>query len=462
MSLLWPTECLYTSSNSHISPSATNADSRFHDPIFITTKTHGDHSAYNNIGCQSERHSIYPGRDTYYADYASNLPINHPEHLGRRQSFSEAANDIDWDDLSGTTDVQTVGFSAYGNGSQPPFANIAGDHSTDDLLTSQGQGSLTDGDAIDDDADLGSLISAPASTDSTADGGNTTNQTEDSSATLNISDSPEEPHWTLLYPPPESTHPSPRDATLDQFDGSTLSPDLTNLHESSSHTPYPPHPTHATYPPYPDPTNTLESIWHPHPQTRSPTPENPLDFFAQLSHHPCADILPEKDLSTTPLYPPTHLTNPPRTKLTSLPPLLPATEPFAPRTAAAAAAVANTPTTISPPLIVPASTQYIFTATARVIEKVNAIVTTKRRNRQFGMPPPRKCFGLRLPPSREFVRPTSAAKKRQQKQKQQQRRRRGLQAGRRRVGGGGEGFVEEDARAGRVEGGVDGGDDEGE
>ncbi|KAL8683805.1 MAG: hypothetical protein Q9186_000293 [Xanthomendoza sp. 1 TL-2023] len=320
--------------------------------------------------------------------------ISQPEHLRHHQSFSDVDNDVEWDKLSGITNAQTVGFNVYQYVSQLPFANTTR-HQATELFTSQAEDPPTDGEAMDDDTDLGSLISERASIESTA-LGQSTSQAEDPSATLNISDSPEDLHWTAFYPPPQTIDPSARNATRNQGDDSLVHPGFINLPEASFHNPYAPRPIYEGYAPDPYHNNTMDLIWyypsHPPTYLRSPTPENPLDFFAQLAKRPCADLIPENDLSTTPLYPPHHPTNPPRTKLTSLPSLLPHKE---------TSPLVDTP--IEPPLIVPASTQFIFAATMRAIEKVNGIATTKRRDRQFGMPPPRKCFGLRLPPSREFV-----------------------------------------------------------
>ncbi|KAL8862636.1 MAG: hypothetical protein Q9178_001134 [Gyalolechia marmorata] len=126
----------------------------------------------------------------------------------------------------------------------------------------------------------------------------------------------------------------------------------------------------------------------------SPTPQNAVEYFAHLATQPCADRPPSEEDPTSPAYPDHHPENPPRTILTSLPPLPPANdEASQPRS--------SSPSPPSPPpLIVPASSQFIFTSITTMITKANA---SRRRAHDFGMPIARTCFGCPLHPSRRFV-----------------------------------------------------------
>ncbi|KAL8783107.1 MAG: hypothetical protein Q9213_004864 [Squamulea squamosa] len=133
----------------------------------------------------------------------------------------------------------------------------------------------------------------------------------------------------------------------------------------------------------------------------APTPQTAADYFAYLATQRCADRTPSEEDPASPAYPDHHPLNPPRTILTAFPSLIPAID--------------EMPQQMTVPPIIPASSQVMFTTIATMIAKAN---TSKRRAHDFGYPSTRKCFGLRLPPSRKVVSPPT-----------QQRRRRGPDKG---------------------------------
>lgn len=281
-------------------------------------------------------------------------------------------------------------------------------------------------DNVSDDSNMGSLFSGISSIGPPA-LGLCKSHAEDPSSIRAISGPVDDAELANFQSGPEAIEATIIGAFPEQSEDSSI-----NLLPSNPHgdfkreyfqEPYINHRTHEHVSANLDHEHTMDFVWNspPPPATdaRSPTPEDPLKFFAHLAMIPCADHLPEiEDYSTAPLYPgqDDKKTPPPRTRLTSHPPLLPASDEDEDEDTHRSTPPINEP----PPPIVPASTQTIFEAITGMIEKVNGITTIKRRDRQFGMPPPRKCFGLRLPPSREIPKPTATQQGRKCQQQQQQ------------------------------------------
>ncbi|KAL8775058.1 MAG: hypothetical protein Q9209_000537 [Squamulea sp. 1 TL-2023] len=128
---------------------------------------------------------------------------------------------------------------------------------------------------------------------------------------------------------------------------------------------------------------------------QAPAPQTAADYFAHLATQRCADRTPSEEDPTSPAYPDHHPLNPPRTILTSLPSLT--------------SAIDEIPQQSTAPPIIPASSQQMFTSITTMIAKAN---TSKKRAHDFGYPSTRKCFGLRLPPSRKFVSPPTLQRRR--------------------------------------------------
>lgn len=398
--------------NSHSRPKWPTSQSNtrtFNSPYAKNNSVQANRPAVGNNG---HDHNSLPAGNSRYQDLGPAINEDNPQLMrGRRNdldisyhSLRDIDSNIEWASFhssAGVTDSPNL--NAYGYVFESPLTNNVETQAVDPN-NSQSEDSSSHQDFVYD-SDTATAFSGTESIGSIAfDPG--TSHTGDLSSYDDIDDVIYDTEPELIDTEPERIDSAFGQAHTSQLEGYVPNPERrSNTDDDYSwkhfhnHLPLNRlHPVYTRIPrtqhPYDSNINFINNNGYPLPTPHrpSPTPQTALEYFATLATQPCADLTPSSSEDpSAPAYPPHHPLNPPRTLLTSLPPL-PPSSPSPPHQPA------------TPPLahsyIVPASSQLIFSTLASEIAKANA---SKRRDHDFGFPKRRRCFGLRLAPSRKFV-----------------------------------------------------------